>query len=316
MSPVGRGGTAECSSSVTCLAFSTLLAWVQDLQTRVLMRMRHSHWYTVLARSVVLLLVGGCASAIETARVSDRFEAIFHCPPASIEPESEGYRVEGCGRVAHFHCFAVDGDDEFEDHRLGEAIMESIIEGALVPETCILEHTEMVAHPVLSPESALVAAAPVDPSAVVSSRLLVRGGYLAVLGRASRNRRRALLRLRSAAPLAAAPCDVTLRRDGSTIPVRGTLRANDYEVLILIDSRDLRDLGHAEEFAGNACGFAFELDASGRQELGDFEARFRKTSAPRDTAAPTDEGFTPFAPQRTMARSVPKVRADGPPDNQ
>jgi hypothetical protein len=218
---------------------------------------------------------------LETAQVERRFHALFSCQAAASYGVAGGYRVEGCGRVAHFRCFDTNSYRYHHYHHqsLGTAVSEALVDGMFSPDTCVLEYTSEEPRRPLREEPAVVASRKTAKGPVVRTRIQLPGGYLALTGKPLAYAEHALIRLHSTDRLPSAPCSARLYHDGVPIPVEKIVRPSAYDVQLVIRVETLRSADRAVRFAGEVCGESFELDQNARTTLGLFEARFREELA-------------------------------------
>lgn len=260
-----------------------------------------------------------CASAIESSRVRGRFETIFDCPHAHVRGERGGYRVEGCGRVAHFACFESNDHGSFASRRdkgFGQALLDDLVDDATIPDDCVMEYTERVdPNPPAGSVSAASAAKPPlrltaspppanpTPSAgqatppwpaspaplglptngKLESRVLVHGGSLVLQGLPAKFPDHVATTIRSAEAFREWPCTASLLLDDAVVPVKSVVRHSAHEARILIPARALWNVRSARRFTVRVCGSELDVDVGGRQELATFAASFR---AGRSTRAP------------------------------
>jgi hypothetical protein len=220
--------------------------------------------------------------ALEKRQVERRFQTIFGCPPGPSHVLSTpgGYRVEGCGRVAHFRCFD-------NDHHVDEAdLIGALVHGALDADTCIMEHSEAYTSASTPKLNARPEVAVQRESKEVSmkARVLLAGGHLRLFARPAKYPEHLLLTVHRIAPLSPEPCAAALFMDGAPIELPEVRRTSDHEVSLVVRAADLREAHRAVRLSGSVCGFDFELDAHGRETVGLFEARLREEIARRQQA--------------------------------
>jgi hypothetical protein len=226
--------------------------------------------------------LAACGPALERSRVEGRFQAMFHCSNSHLSREVGGYRVEGCGTVAHFRCIDTSGGHFFSHH--DDDVVGAV--GALIDlgtraDPCLLEHSERpeLRSGSLAGSSTQPAVRRAEDGPRLQSEVLFAGGHLSLLGKPARHPGVVLLTWNSFGRLAAEPCSIALFIDGTPVAVKQSQRVSDHLLRLLIRAEELRGSASATRIAGSACGQSFELDAHGRETLGSFEARFREEQA-------------------------------------
>jgi hypothetical protein len=214
----------------------------------------------------LLLLCTACGAAMEQSQVSNRFQTVFGCQPDRVVTVAGGYRVEGCGVVAHYRC--IDDDQSDPDHGI---LADVIAEAAFDSDPCIMEHSDRSA-PMPRAEPTVLAERDDAGARTLKARLLIQGGRLTAFGKPAQHPEHALLVLRSVGSLAGT-CTAELFKDGEAVAIEKTERVSDHEVRVLVRLESLRGVQHALRFAGNLCGLELELDEERRQQLGLFYIR-------------------------------------------
>jgi hypothetical protein len=208
----------------------------------------------------------GCA--YNGGQVKRRFNATFGCSDARTVREFGGYRVEGCGRVAHYRCFDPTQRTQWPG-RYG---------GSLRPSTCLMEY---VSEPPKLQRGEPRAIVEHDRGGqdVLHAHVSLHGGQLAVNAIPARDPEHVILTLRTTQPASEGSCEAHLFQDGTSVPVLQVERVGSHAAKIATNIAALHGVGQSLRFAGDVCGMSFELDDTARRALGEFEARFHEELA-------------------------------------
>jgi hypothetical protein len=248
------------------------------------------------ARALLALLAAtafGCGAMLEASRVERDFRSSFDCPDAQVSSSMNGYRVEGCGTTAYYACIDTDshshGLHNHDGARSGAAgIVAAVLVGALFAgldaDECALSHVER------GPRGPAVVALAHTPRTLageraVRSTLPVRGGALVLFGKPARAPDHVLLDVHANRRLREGPCEPRMFEDGARVPVLQHQRVDPYTERMLLPRSALAHTKSSVRFAGEVCGFGFELDDMTRKSMALFDARFGELTGGAATAA-------------------------------
>lgn len=234
---------------------------------------------------VVVCAATGCGAALETSRIQRDFSASFGCPDAQLSPALNGYRVEGCGTTAYYTC--IDRSTR-SPHRegasfLAEAIVDAVFAG-MTADDCSISHVERGPR---QPAVVALAEAPrtLPDERAVRSQLPTRGGSIILFGKPGRAPNHVLLDAHAHTRLREGSCEPLLFEDGMRVPVLEHRRVDPYTERMLIPRSALANAKSSMRFAGDVCGFTFELDELTRKSMALFDARFGELAGGFATAS-------------------------------
>jgi len=247
------------------------------------------------ARTLLALFAAtafGCGAMLESSRVERDFHSSFACPVAQVSSSMNGYRVEGCGTTAYYACICTDSGSRHahnhDDTRSGTGIVATVLVGALFAgldaDECALSHVER------GPRGPAVVALAQTPHTLageraVRSKLPVRGGALVLFGKPARAPDHVLLDVHANTRLREGPCEPRLFEDGARVPVLQHQRVDPYTERMLLPRSALAHTKSSVRFAGQVCGFGFELEDMTRKSVALFDARFGELTGGPATAA-------------------------------
>ena len=267
--------------------------------------------------SRVFLTMGLCAltcacglqqRAVESTRKSltARYTAEFACATADAIESLDGFRVEGCGQVAFYHCsWSRDTLSSGSHHpacATGQAGCPSSVADpyprAIEPD-CVLEHARpMTAEEQLAAarrEQPKIAEAADNQRATDRQRALEAeqatgfdaarksltarpdalqplsqveaDGVRIELARLADDASYVLLRFTTQRELSPAPCRPTIVLDSQILPTEKIDHHTVHEASFLLRGADLLGLGRSQHFRGVVCGVEFALDEPARRTL-------------------------------------------------
>jgi hypothetical protein len=243
---------------------------------------------TVLAPACALALVlvfinlGGCAMAIQRSRVANAFVAQFDCPVSTVRSSPGGYRVEGCGTIAFYHCSQPHyrSDWLYPRYRENAAVgmFGDLVDLALTPGDCFLEHQRSALYPRTGrteqtvDRAALNVITPAE-HARVRGRVRFLGGQLELLAIPGKYPDHVLLTVHGDHRLHYDDCQPQILRDGRPLLFTARRAREPYDMLLVVPAEQLRNLHQAARMGGYVCGLRFELGERERQALESFELR-------------------------------------------
>jgi hypothetical protein len=200
-------------------------------------------------------------------QVKRRFNATFGCNNARTVREFGGYRVEGCGRVAHYRCFDPTERTQWPGR----------YSGTIRGNTCLMEY---VSEPpkLQRAEPQTIVSHDRAGDDVLHAHVSLHGGQLALNAIPSRDPEHVILTVRTTQPAAEA-CEAHIFQDGAVVPILQVERVGTHAAKVATNISALHGVGQSLRFAGDVCGMSFELDDTARRALGVFEARFQEELA-------------------------------------
>jgi hypothetical protein len=149
--------------------------------------------------SIILVLLFGCATALEQSQVEDRFRTLFACPSPHVVSEAGGYRAEGCGVTAHFRCF----EDARTFGSQNPSAADALFSMALSSDTCVLEHSARA--PRAKGDRAVERFRANDGVVRLKARAMIRGGHVEAMAIPSRDSEHVILAVHSIGDLGRGP---------------------------------------------------------------------------------------------------------------
>lgn len=199
-----------------------------------------------LGLSAALLLLGGCAVLATELSVLRQFEAQFQCRDLEPSYTPGGWRVEGCGTEAFYHCAENAG-------------CWLVLQRPLSAERLQARADRF---------QRIIASIDGEPPA---ARAKFRGGVL--LAHAPPDEPDfAVLTLIGDQPLKlSADCPVRLQHDSTPLTIVARRQADPRRAQLLTFSEDLNALVWSKRFGGDVCGVPVELDKRARKQLARFD---------------------------------------------
>jgi hypothetical protein len=265
-----------------------------------------------------LCVLGGACGlyqrAVESTRknLTARYTAEFACATPDALESPDGFRIEGCGQVAFYHCdWSRDAHSTGSHGRVcstGQAGCPSSVADryarAIEPD-CVLEHVRP-----MTAEEQLAAARRQQPKideaaekqrAADRQRVLEAeraAGFAAArksltarpdslqplcqveadglhieLARLADHASFVLLRFTTPRELSPAPCRPTIVLDHQILRTETIDHHSAHEAAFLILAAELQGLDHSQHFRGVVCGVDFDLDEPARRKLAGTAAR-------------------------------------------
>lgn len=192
-----------------------------------------------------LMLVGGCSSQTLARPVVRQFAAQFHCREHEPFSTPGGWRVEGCGMEAFYHC------------EVGHPCW-LVLHRPMSPEH-LAARAERVQQIIASTDGE-------EPGAVAR----FSGGFL-MAHEPPNQPGLAVLTLVAEQPLELTPdCPITLRNDDQSLTIVARRQPDPQRAQLLTFSEDLQSLASSQRFAGDVCGVPVALDGQARKQLARF----------------------------------------------
>ena len=229
------------------------------------------------------------------------FAPQFDCATARMAPNPGGYRLEGCGQIAFFHCrwaanerlrgeqprnaysrvyptvfwtpqHAPDGGDEFVSTREG-------VDQSTTPQDCSFESQREMSGQEKAAEVARLSPSPAAERVMASARgAKVRakarfmGGEVELSTTPEGGSDHLLLSVHANRPIKVdETCRITGVVEGTPLTVEAVRQTSPREVQLLLRSAELRGLESSSRFFGSVCGLRFDLDEQARRTLAKHE---------------------------------------------
>jgi len=221
----------------------------------------------------------------------------FDCASARLAHEPGGYRLEGCGQIAFFHCSVVRAGErqrvkplptvywtpqstpeagQFRATR--EGVDQSTTSGDCVLSSqramSVAERDAALAR--LTPSAAVDATTHAADAAQVRARVRFQGGQLELLSPSNGPFEHLLLSLHGKQPLHVDnKCRMSSFVDGTWLTIEAVRQRSAHEVQLVVPARELHGLSGSTRFFGSVCGLRFDLDERARRDLAKFELALR-----------------------------------------
>jgi hypothetical protein len=247
--------------------------------------------------SAQLLLCALAACGASSQLVPASFAPQFDCASARLAPSPGGYRLEGCGQIAFFHCFRSTDDRSSGGRRVEYSIQYPTVfwtpqhapagdqfvatrEGvdqSTKSANCALESQREMSEPEkaeelarLRPSDAVERAMGASRSASVRAKATFTGGRVELLS--AEDATHVLLSVQGKRPVELDDtCRITAIVEGSPLKVEAVRQRSAHELQLLLRAEELRGLEQSSRFFGSVCGLRFDLDARARRTLAKYE---------------------------------------------
>jgi hypothetical protein len=249
-----------------------------------------------------LLLATASSGCVTSASLSqaNSFVPQFDCPTAKLGNATGGYRLEGCGKIAFYHCSELRYSGQQRGRRLYEEqtvgnrpavfwVPQGPLQGqafrptregvdqSTTPRQCTFDserpmsETELAAERErVTPSEAELAAMRGADQAKLGGRAKFQNGQLEVLG-TSVESEYLLLSLRSKQALELnSECRMTGIVDATPLTIKAVRQRSAHELQLLVHANDLRGLETSTRFFGSVCGVRFDLDERARRDLAKY----------------------------------------------
>lgn len=230
--------------------------------------------------SAVVSACGLNQLAIE--RMSDtlaaRYSAQFACASPEVTQSPDGFRVEGCGQVAFYHC-------EWLEHQ-HRCVLEHARSMTEQERLATVKRAQAGLDDAVAVQDAEERRRKLDVEFANARRLLAaRPGELQPLGQVKGDDWRielarlpdhaafVLWRFSTERALLPAPCRPTIVGDGRILTAEAIAQHSSREVTFLLTAGDVESLGTSERIRGVVCGVPFSLDEAARRQLASLAAR-------------------------------------------
>lgn len=219
----------------------------------------------------VMLLVGGCGTALTTARVGDHFTRAFDCPHAKLSSDSGGYKVRGCGHTALYSCYS---NSERDTNLAGELLVGELQHCTLIELD--KDQEVMRAQRFQRKQS-------VDYGRLLLATLSAPGAHLTATALLDYEPNFIWVRVRREHG-AFTTHRVHLLRDGEVIEVAEAQRVGSQELAFAVPVTGFRAAQRALKLTLVVDGLTVELNERAREKLALLEVELREQRALHDLA--------------------------------
>jgi hypothetical protein len=256
-------------------------------------------WVALVLGISILAGLGGCGAAL---LVPGSFAPQFDCASARMGPAPGGYRLEGCGQIAFFHCRwaaseqlrgerprnaysrmypAVFWTPQRAPDGNGFAATREGVDQSTTPQECTFESQREMSEQEKAAELARLALSPAAErlranahasGAKVRAKTAFMGGQLEIVTAPVVGPDHLLLSVQGKQSLKLDDtCRITSTVEGTPLTVEAVRQTSPHELQLLIRSAELRGLENSSRFFGSVCGQRFDLDERARRTLAKYE---------------------------------------------
>lgn len=266
---------------------------------------RYGRWWRHAAPALgARWALSACASgltgcALTSASLSHSQAPQFDCESARLAQAPSGYRLEGCGKMAFYHCTRVrQGRSVPSPHRpavywtphgppraLSFRAAREGVDQQTTPSECRLESEramsieEQAAESArLTPTAEVSAAMRSAPGATTLARARFRGGSIALLAPAAELSEHMLMSVHANEAVELDDgCRLSGFVDATPLTIGAVRQTTPHDLQLIVRSGEMRGLENSTRFFGTVCGVRFDLDDGARRTLGKFELARRES---------------------------------------